>query len=64
MLTEKRIKSGKRLGAATWSEWDQFWKDLGAFVSLVHEHVFELAFDIRAAMVRGDAEMVLKKLQD
>ena len=35
------IKSGKPLGAATWSEWDQFWKDLGAFVSLVHEHVFD-----------------------
>jgi hypothetical protein len=57
------IKAGRPLGAATWSEWDQFWKDLGTFVSLVHEHVLGTPFDIRAAMVRGDAEMVLKKLQ-
>lgn len=57
------IRAGKPLGAATWSEWEQFWKDLGAFVSLIHQHVFGSPFDIRAAMVRGDAEMVLKKLQ-
>ncbi|KRR09981.1 hypothetical protein CQ12_06095 [Bradyrhizobium jicamae] len=57
------IMSGEPLGAATWSQWEQFWKDLGDFVSLVHEQVFDSSFDIRAAMVRGDAEMVLKKLQ-
>jgi hypothetical protein len=58
------IRAGKPLGAATWSEWDQFWNDLGAFVSLVHEHVLGSPFDIRAGMVRGDAEMILKKLQN
>jgi hypothetical protein len=57
------VKAGKPLATATWSEWDQFWKDLGAFVSLIHEHVLGSPFEIRAAMVRGDAEMVLKKLQ-
>ncbi|WP_027545223.1 hypothetical protein [Bradyrhizobium sp. WSM2254] len=57
------VKAGKPLGAASWAEWEQFWKDLGAFVSLVHQQVFGSPFEIRAAMVRGDAEMVLKKLQ-
>jgi len=38
-------------------------RDLGEFVSLVHEHVRGSPFEIRAAMVRGDAEMVLKKMQ-
>jgi hypothetical protein len=28
------IKAGEPLGAASWAEWDQFWKDLGEFVSL------------------------------
>jgi hypothetical protein len=57
------IKAREVLGAATWPEWDQFWRDLGTFVSLVHEHVLGSPFEIRAAMVRGDVEMVLKKLQ-
>jgi hypothetical protein len=57
------IRARKQLGTASWPEWYQFWNDLGAFVSLVHEHVLGLPFEIRAAMVRGDAEMVLKKLQ-
>lgn len=57
------IRAGKPLGTASWPEWHQFWKDLEAFVSLVHEHVLGSPFKIRAAMVRGDAEMVLKKLQ-
>jgi hypothetical protein len=57
------IMANKRLGAATWPEWDQFWSDLGEFVSLVHEHVLGKPFEIRAAMVRGDAEILLKKIQ-
>ena len=57
------IRAGKPLGMASWPEWYQFWKDLEAFVSLVYEHVLGSPFEIRAAMVRGDAEMVLKKLQ-
>jgi hypothetical protein len=56
------IKKGEPLGAAKWDEWDQFWIDLSAFVSLLHEHVFGTPFEIRATMVRGDAEMLLKKL--
>ena len=57
------IMAGKTLGAATWPQWDQFWKDLGDFVSLVHQNAEGSPFNIRAAMVRGDAEMVLKKMQ-
>jgi hypothetical protein len=57
------IKGGEPLGTATWPQWYQSWKDLGDFVSLVHEHVLGSPFEIRAAMVRGDAEMVLKKMQ-
>lgn len=57
------IRAGRPLGAASWPEWNQFWKDLGSFVSLVHEHVLGSPFEIRATMVRGDAEMLLKKLQ-
>jgi hypothetical protein len=57
------IMSGEPIGAATWPQWQQFWKDLGEFVSLVHQNVEGSPFDIRAAMVRGDAEMVLKKMQ-
>ncbi|MBU6463178.1 MAG: hypothetical protein KGK01_01725 [Bradyrhizobium sp.] len=57
------IMLGEPIGAATWLQWDQFWKDLGDFVSLVHKHVLGSPFEIRAAMVRGDAEVVLKKLQ-
>lgn len=57
------VRAGKPLGAASWSNWDQFWKDLGEFVSLVHQQAFGSPFEIRATMVRGDAEMVLKKLR-
>lgn len=57
------IRTGEPLGAATWLEWDKFWMDLGAFVSLIHEHALGSPFDIRAAMVRGDAEMMLEKMQ-
>jgi hypothetical protein len=57
------IKAGKPLAAATWPEWDQFWRDLGTFVSLVHEHVLGSPFEIQMAIVRGEAEMVLKKMQ-
>jgi AbiU2 len=56
------IMSGEPIGAATWTQWQQFWKDLGEFVSLVHQNVEGSPFDIQAAMVRGDAEMVLKKM--
>ena len=55
--------SGEPIGGATLPQWHQFWKDLGEFVSLIHQNVEGSPFDIRAAMVRGDAEMVLKKLQ-
>jgi hypothetical protein len=59
-MTQQRHKT---LGAVTRQQWDKFWKDLGDFVSLVHQNAVGSPFDIHAAMVRGDAEMVLKKLQ-
>ncbi|WP_454642130.1 AbiU2 domain-containing protein [Bradyrhizobium liaoningense] len=57
------IMEGQPIGTATWEHWEQFWKDLGEFVSLVNENVNGAPFEIRAAMVRGDAEMVLRKVQ-
>lgn len=57
------IKKGEPLGAAKWEEWDQFWSDLNEFVSAVHERVFHTPSEIKASGVRGDAEMLLKKLQ-
>jgi hypothetical protein len=57
------IMAGEALGTATWPQWHQFWRDLAEFVSLVHRHVCGSPFEIRAAMVRGDAEMILKKMQ-
>jgi AbiU2 len=57
------ITWGEPIAGATWPQWHQFWKDLGEFVSLVHENAEGSPFEIRAAMVRGDAEMVLKKMQ-
>ncbi|WP_461323994.1 AbiU2 domain-containing protein [Bradyrhizobium diazoefficiens] len=58
------IMAGEPIGAATWPQWHQFWKDLGEFVSLINENVNGSPFEIRAAGVRGDAEMMLKKLQN
>jgi hypothetical protein len=57
------IMEGQPIGAATWEQWERFWDDLGEFVSLVNENVNGVPFEIRAAMVRGDAEMVLRKVQ-
>ena len=57
------IMWGAPIAGATWPQWQQFWKDLGEFVSLVHENAEGSPFEIRAAMVRGDAEMVLKKMR-
>lgn len=58
------IMAGEPIGAATWPQWHQFWEDLGEFVSLINENVNGSPFEIRAAGVRGDAEMMLKKIQD
>jgi hypothetical protein len=33
------IMSGEPIGGATWPQWHQFWKELGEFVSLVHQNV-------------------------
>ncbi|MCS3521843.1 hypothetical protein [Bradyrhizobium elkanii] len=59
----KTIRAGQPLAAATWTEWLQFWVDLREFVTLIYQHVFDEPFDIKAAGVRGDAEMLLRKLQ-
>jgi AbiU2 len=57
------IKKGEPLGAASWKEWDQFWFDLADFVRLLNEKTFGSAFEIEAAMVRGDAEMLIKAVR-
>jgi hypothetical protein len=57
------IMEGQPIGAATWEQWERFWDDLGEFVSLIYENVNGSPFEIRSAMVRGDAEMILKKVK-
>lgn len=56
------IRADKPIGAASWKEWDQFWKALEGFVQLLNVTVIGTPFEIRAAGVMGDAEMLLKAL--
>jgi hypothetical protein len=54
------IRSGKPLGEASWEEWDEFWAALKEFVSSLNEKTMGWPFEIDAAGVRGDAEMLIK----
>jgi AbiU2 len=58
------IRSGKPLGAASFQEWDDFWSALADFVRLLNEETIGSPFEIDAAGVLGDAEMLLKALRD
>jgi hypothetical protein len=55
--------TGQTLGHATDDEWNQFWKSLAAFVSLLNEKIIGAPFDINAAGVWGDAENLIKALE-
>jgi hypothetical protein len=58
------IRSGKPPGAASFPEWDDFWSALAEFVRLLNEETIGSPFEIDAAGVLGDAEMLLKALRD
>jgi hypothetical protein len=57
------IRQGKPLGLASWPDWDQFWAALRKFINILNEKVFGSPYDIDIAGVLGDAEMLLKSLQ-
>lgn len=58
----KTIRDGTLLGAASREEWDDFWCALQDFIRLLNEATTEEPFEINAAGVRGDAEMLIKAL--
>jgi len=57
------IRQGKPLGQASWQEWNAFWVALRKFVTVLNENVLGTPYDIEIAEVSGDAEMLLKSLQ-
>lgn len=57
------IREGKVLQAGSWKEWEEFWSALADFVRLLNETTFGKPFEIDAAGVFGDAEMLVKSLK-
>jgi hypothetical protein len=57
------IREGKVLPGGSWKEWDDFWSGLADFVRILNEATFGKPFEIDAAGVRGDAEMLLKAIK-
>jgi hypothetical protein len=57
------IRAGKPLGAASFAQWDEFWSALASFVRLINEKTTGRPFEIDAAGVLGDAEMLLRALR-
>jgi hypothetical protein len=55
------VRNGIVLGAASF-EWDEFWGALKDFVRILNEKTFGKPFEIDAAGVLGDADMLLKAL--
>lgn len=57
------IRQGKALGQASWKEWDEFWTALKKLVHILNENTLGTPYEIDIAGVHGDAEMLLKSLQ-
>ena len=57
------IRKGIPLGTASWKEWDGFWSTLAKFIRIVNEKTIGTPYDIEVAGVPGDAEMLIKSLQ-
>jgi AbiU2 len=57
------IREGKPLGEASWKEWDEFWAALKNFVRILNEKTIGKPYEIDIAGVYGDAEMLVKSLQ-
>jgi hypothetical protein len=60
---KEAIRKGKPLGHATWKEWDDFWSALRNFIRLLNEKTIGTPYEIDVAGVPGDAEMLIKSLQ-
>jgi len=56
------ILKGEPLGAASWTDWDDFWSALRDFVRILNAKTLGKPFEIDAGGVRGDAETLLKAL--
>jgi hypothetical protein len=56
------IRKGEVLAGGTFPEWEEFWKALAEFVSVLNEQTFGSAFEIDAAGTMGDAECLIKYL--
>jgi hypothetical protein len=56
------IRKGQVLGKASFEEWEDFWSALKDFVRVINERTTGKPFEIDAAGVIGDAEMLLKAL--
>jgi hypothetical protein len=56
------ILKGEPLRAGSWDDWSDFWSALADFVRILNEQTFGKPFEIDAAGVLGDAEMLLKAL--
>jgi hypothetical protein len=57
------IRQGKPLGEASWEEWDAFWSALQTFIRLLNEKTIGTPYEIDVAGIPGDADMLLKSLQ-
>jgi hypothetical protein len=56
------ILKDEPLGAASWTEWGDFWSALQDFVRVLNEGTTGKPFEIKAGGVLGDAETLLKAL--
>jgi hypothetical protein len=56
------IRKGNVLGQASFQEWEDFWSALKDFVRIINEKLTGKPFEIDAAGVLGDAEMLIKAL--
>jgi hypothetical protein len=59
---DRAAVGGPPLGAASWQEWNEFWSAVKDFVRILNEQTTGKPFEIDAAGVPGDAEMLLKAL--
>jgi hypothetical protein len=57
------IRKGETLLGGTWEDWADFWSALAEFISVLNEQTFGGPFEINAGGVLGDAEMLLKSLE-
>jgi hypothetical protein len=60
---DRAAVGGPPLGAASWQEWNEFWSAVRDFVRVLNEQTTGEPFEIDAAGVSSDVEMLLKALR-